>query len=202
MTRLERALWGHGTVHVAGTDEVGRGPIAGPVYAAAVILPPDVKIYGIRDSKELSRKRCEELAGEIRRLCVAWHVAQIATEEVDDVNIRQASLACMRLAISGLAVPPTHVLVDGRDAIPELVVPQEAIIRGDKRSVSIAAASILAKVARDAHMRELDSQYPGYGFARNSGYPVDAHKAALRRLGPCPAHRTSYDPVKAALAHS
>jgi ribonuclease HII len=172
------------------------------VYAGAVVLPRDVKIYGIRDSKELSRKRCEELAPEIRRLCVAWNVAQIGPEEVDDLNILQASLACMRLAIDGLAVAPTHVLVDGPSEIPGLSMPQDAIINGDNLSLSIAAASILAKVARDAHMRELDSRYPGYGFARNSGYPVPAHKAALRRMGPCPAHRKSYDPVKAVLAQS
>ncbi|HPU85585.1 MAG TPA: ribonuclease HII [Candidatus Latescibacteria bacterium] len=191
----EQQCWQSGSVRVAGVDEAGRGPLAGPVYAAAVILPRDGVPSGINDSKQLSAKRREQLDPLIRTCALAVHVASVDVEEIDRVNILQASLKAMRMAIAGLGhPPPDHVLVDGNTA-PGSGLPETAIVDGDSKSVSIAAASILAKVARDRFMAEMDTRYPGYGFARNKGYGTREHLEALARLGPCPIHRRSFQHI-------
>nr|VFJ91988.1 MAG: RNase HII [Candidatus Kentron sp. H]VFJ92270.1 MAG: RNase HII [Candidatus Kentron sp. H]VFK01453.1 MAG: RNase HII [Candidatus Kentron sp. H] len=180
---------------VAGVDEAGRGCLAGPVLAAAVVLDPDKPIPGIRDSKMLSAKRREALAALIRAGSLAWALGRAEAEEIDAVNILQAALLAMRRAVLALPVAPLRVEVDGRD-IPSLPFEARAIVRGDKTVPAIGAASILAKVARDAEMVELDREYPHYGFARHKGYPTRIHVAALERYGPCPAHRLTFGPVR------
>jgi ribonuclease HII len=195
---LRRRLVAAGARVVAGVDEVGRGPLAGPVVAAAVVLPARVDLPGLDDSKRLSRATRERLAAAIRAQAVAFAVAEVGPDEIDAQNILRASQAAMRLAIAGLGVVPDHVLVDGRE-LPGLALPQTALVGGDGRDASIAAASIVAKVHRDACMRELDARYPGFGFAAHMGYPTPAHLAALRRLGPSPVHRRSFAPVARAL---
>jgi len=194
----EQQCWQSGSVRVAGVDEAGRGPLAGPVYAAAVILPRDGIPSGINDSKRLSARQREQLDPLIRACALAVHVASVGVEEIDRVNILQASLKAMRTAIAGLGhPPPDHVLVDG-NITPGSGLPETAIVDGDSKSVSIAAASILAKVARDRFMEEMDTRYPGYGFARNKGYGTREHLEALARLGPCPIHRRSFQHVACA----
>ena len=195
---LRRRLVAAGARVVAGVDEVGRGPLAGPVVAAAVVLPARVDLPGLDDSKRLSRATRERLAAAIRAQAVAFAVAEAGPDEIDAQNILRASQAAMRRAIAGLGVVPDHVLVDGRE-LPGLGLPQTALIGGDGRDASIAAASIIAKVHRDAFMCELDARYPGFGFAAHMGYPTPAHLAALRRLGPSPVHRRSFAPVARAL---
>lgn len=180
---------------VCGVDEAGRGPLAGPVFAAAVILDPACPIEGLADSKTLSARRREALAAEIRSRAVAWGVASASVEEIDALNILQASLLAMRRAVTGLAVAPTEVLVDGLHC-PGLEIPARAIVRGDAAIAGIAAASILAKVARDADMLALHRVHPVYGFDRHKGYPTAAHLAALRAHGACVAHRRSFAPVR------
>ena len=180
--------------HVAGVDEAGRGPLAGPVVAAAVILNPAHRIKGLADSKQLSEKTRTELAGEIRSKAVAWAIGRIDHIEIDRINILQASLLAMKKAIEALTVVPEHVLVDGNQC-PRILLSVEAIIRGDQSVPAISAASILAKVARDQEMTELDQLYPGYGFARHKGYSTPEHLLALQQLGPCPIHRRSFAPV-------
>lgn len=182
---------------IAGVDEAGRGPLAGPVAAAAVILDAAQPINGLADSKQLSAATREKLAAEIRKRSCAWSVAFASVEEIDRLNILQASLLAMQRAVAGLALAPTLVLVDGNRA-PILPCTARAIVRGDVTEAAISAASILAKVARDALLDELDGVYPAYGFARHKGYPTPAHLAALAAHGPCPAHRMSFAPVRAA----
>jgi ribonuclease HII len=183
---------------LAGVDEVGRGPLAGPVVAAAVILDPQAVPDGLDDSKNLTPARRDELFALIAESALAIGVASAAAAEIDAVNIRQATLLAMRRAVAALALPPAFVLVDGNDP-PTLACPAESVIGGDAQIASIAAASIVAKVHRDRVMRELDERYPGYGFAAHAGYATSAHMQALRSLGPSPVHRKSFAPVRALL---
>lgn len=179
---------------ICGVDEAGRGPLAGPVVAAAVILDPTCPIDGLNDSKKLSAKRREALAVEIRAKALAWAVAEASVVEIDTINILQASLLAMRRAVDGLVLRPEKALIDG-NRCPELACPAEAIIGGDGKVASIAAASILAKTVRDAGMLALHADYPMYGFDRHMGYPTAFHLQALRAHGPSPVHRRSYAPV-------
>lgn len=187
---------------LAGVDEAGRGPLAGPVAVAAVILDPARRIAGLGDSKALSEARREALFPQIQSQALAWSVVLVQAEEIDRLNILQATLAGMHRAVQALPIRPSKVLVDGNRLPPELGVDAEAIVRGDARIAAISAASILAKRSRDRWMLELDAHHPGYGFAAHKGYPTPAHLDALRRLGPCPAHRRSFAPVRAVLASS
>jgi ribonuclease HII len=193
----ERAAWARG-LRVAGVDEVGRGPLAGPVVAAAVILHPAAPIDGLRDSKLLTPRQRRRLAHEIRARALAWGVGRAGPRRVDAVNVLQATWHAMRAALARLPVAPDLVLVDGSLRIPGLDRPQRAVVAGDRRSASIAAASILAKVVRDALMARADRRYPGYGFRRHKGYATAAHIEALARLGPCPLHRRSFRGVRRA----
>jgi ribonuclease HII len=179
---------------VAGVDEVGVGPLAGPVVAAAVVLGDDVDLPGLDDSKRLSAAARERLAREIRERAVAWAVGEVEPREVDRLNVYRAALEAMRRAVAGLAVAPDHLLVDAR-RIPGLDTPQTALVDGDARDGSIAAASIVAKVHRDALMIGLDRRFPGYGFAKHKGYATREHLRALRALGPSGVHRRSFAPV-------
>lgn len=176
---------------ICGVDEAGRGPLAGPVTAGAVILPKDCMILYLNDSKKLSEKRREELFWEIREKAVSYSVGIVGPERIDEINILQATYEAMRQAVSGLGVVPDLLLNDAV-TIPELAIPQVSIIKGDAKSVSIAAASILAKVTRDHLMEEYDKQFPQYGFAKHKGYGTAAHVAAIREFGPCPIHRRSF----------
>ncbi|MBO0763705.1 MAG: ribonuclease HII [Hyphomicrobiaceae bacterium] len=198
LLRYEVALWSAGAEHVAGVDEAGVSPLAGPVAAAAVIFAPGSRIPGVDDSKKLAAAARDDLADAIKARAVAWSVAFAEVEEIDSINIYWASRLAMRRAIAGLARPAEHVLVDGW-RLKGLKPPQQAIIGGDAKSLSIAAASILAKTARDALMCKLDAAYPGYGFARHKGYPVPEHRSALARLGACAIHRRSFAPVRTVL---
>jgi ribonuclease HII len=198
MLRFETLLWDRGQDGVAGVDEAGMSPLAGPVAAAAVILKPGTRITGIDDSKKLDAAMREVLAEEIKEKSAAWSVAFVEVEEIDTINIYWAGLLAMRRAIEGLKLAPQHLLIDAK-RLKEVAIPQQAIIKGDAKSASIAAASILAKVSRDALMRTLDERHPGYGFADHKGYPVRAHYAALSRLGACAAHRRSFGPVREVL---
>ena len=191
MRRYEEALLETGVSLIAGVDEVGRGPLAGPVTAAAVILPPDCDILGIDDSKKLTPLRREALALEIRAKAVCWALGWRDCSRIDEVNILQATKEAMILALRSLKGRPQHVLIDAL-YLPECNAPQTAIIRGDSFSVSIAAASILAKVARDEVMRAYGSTYPGYAFERNKGYRTRDHYEGLDKLGLCPIHRRSF----------
>ena len=179
---------------VCGVDEAGRGPLAGPVVAAAVILDPKRPIEGLNDSKKLSAKRREKLAVAIRERALAWAVAEASVEEIDRINILQASFLAMRRAVEGLALRPEKALIDG-NRCPVLDCPAEAIVGGDGKVASIAAASILAKTVRDAGMLVLHAEYPMYGFDRHMGYPTAFHLQTLREHGPSPVHRRSYAPV-------
>ena len=179
---------------VAGVDEAGRGPLAGPVVAAAVILNPDAPIAGLADSKVLSAVRREVLAAAIRGRALAWCVALADVAEIDGLNILGATMLAMRRAVEGLDPSPDEALIDG-NRCPPLACRARAIVKGDRDVASISAASILAKTARDAMLIELDARYPAYGFARHKGYPTPDHLAALTRFGPCPAHRRSFAPV-------
>lgn len=184
---------------IAGVDEAGRGPLAGEVYAAAVVIDPERPLSGVRDSKKLSAARREALAAAVRSQALAWSVASASVAEIDSLNILQASLLAMRRAVEALALPPDAVLVDG-NRLPEWQWRAIAVVGGDALVPAISAASILAKVERDAEMLRLDACYPGYGFAAHKGYPTPAHLAALRHLGPSPVHRMSFAPVRAAAA--
>lgn len=194
----ERALLEQGIRLVAGVDEVGCGCLAGPVYAAAVILPLDSRIGLIRDSKTLSILQRERIIDEVKDKATAWAVGRATWQEVDALNIRGAGALAMRRAVEGLGVTPEFVLTDAF-RIPGVTIPQKNVIRGDLNVKSIAAASIIAKVDRDKEMALLDRKYPGYGFAKHKGYATKVHKEALVRLGPSPVHRTSYAPIKALL---
>lgn len=180
----------------AGCDEVGRGPLAGDVVAAAVILDPENPIVGLDDSKKLTEKKREQLFVEIQQKAKSWCIARASVAEIDKINILQASLLAMTRAVQGLHIRPEHVLVDG-NKIPRWDYPSEAVVKGDSRVAAISAASILAKVTRDREMVALDKTYPGYGFADHKGYPTKVHMDALEKLGITPIHRTSYAPVRA-----
>lgn len=180
---------------IAGVDEAGRGPLAGPVYAAAVIFRADATIAGVADSKKLTARRREELFVQIQAEAAAWCIARAEVEEIDRLNILQATMLAMSRAVAGLSIAPAHVLVDGNRS-PDFGCPSTPIVRGDDRVPVIGAASILAKVARDQDLLRLDAEYPGYGFARHKGYGTKVHMQALQELGPCPEHRTSFAPVR------
>ncbi len=183
---------------VCGVDEAGRGPLAGPVYAAAVILDPARPIAGLADSKKLSERTRERLAAEIRERALAFGIAFASVEEIDRINILQATLLAMRRAVEGLAVQPAQALIDG-NRCPVLAMPCRAIVRGDASEPAISAASILAKTARDAEMRRIHEAFPQYALDRHKGYDTQAHRAALQLHGPAVFHRRSFAPVKALL---
>jgi ribonuclease HII len=192
--RLEKAARRCGALRIAGVDEVGRGPMFGPVVAAAVILAPKCRLDGLNDSKKLSEKKRNELDLEIRANAVAWAIAAVDVETIDRINIRHASLLAMKRAVEQLALTPDYLLIDGVDTI-DYACPQQSCVQGDGTSFSIAAASVLAKVFRDRLIVELDGQYPGYGLASHKGYCSAEHMAALARLGPTPLHRKNWSPV-------
>ena len=197
----ERQLWSRGAAVVAGVDEAGVGPLAGPVVAAAVIFEPEVSIAGVDDSKRLTAKCRETLFAEIGRLALAIGIGQAEPAEIDKIDILRATFAACRRAIGALSVRPDHVLVDGRP-IPELGIGQSALVGGDRTSFCIAAASVVAKVTRDRLMQHYDRLFPVYGFARHKGYGTRAHLEALASFGPCVIHRQSFAPVRdAARAH-
>lgn len=181
---------------ICGIDEVGRGPLAGPVVTAAVILDPARPIAGLNDSKKLSEKRRTALAEEIRDKALAWSLGRAEVGEIDELNILQATFLAMRRAVAGLAIAPAQALVDGDKVPPGLCCPARAIVGGDGSEACISAASILAKVARDNEMVALDREYPGYGLAGHKGYPTKAHMDALQLLGVTPIHRRSFAPVR------
>jgi ribonuclease HII len=195
-TYVERLLWNAGCVRVAGVDEVGMGPLAGPVVAAAVVFAPGRALSGVADSKQLTRLARERMAAKIRARAIGVGLGIVEPEEIDRLNIYQAGLRAMRLALDALPLDPDHVVVDARH-IPGLAVPQTRYGHGDAFVYSIAAASIVAKVHRDALMHQLDAQYPQYGFRRHVGYATREHLAALRRYGPSPLHRRSFAPCAA-----
>jgi ribonuclease HII len=191
---LERAAWGAGKLLVAGVDEAGRGPLAGSVVAAAVILPQDFDGAGITDSKKLSEKQRERFFERIVSEATAFCIAEASPAEIDSINILRATHLAMKRAVAGLKIPPDTVFVDGLP-VRGLHESCESFVKGDSRSLCIAAASILAKVTRDRQLIEADALYPGYGFAGHKGYPSPSHLAALKTLGPCPIHRRSFGPV-------
>ena len=186
-------------VLLAGVDEAGRGPLAGDVIAGAVILDPARPVPGLRDSKKVSRARRPQLAAAVREAAQAWAIGRASVAEIDRLNILQASLLAMRRAVEALALAPQFVLVDG-NRCPAWAYPALAVVGGDDLVPAISAASVVAKVERDAEMVALDAIHPGYGFAVHKGYPTAEHLAALRRLGPSPVHRRSFAPVRAAVA--
>lgn len=199
MLRFETGLWGRGVLRVAGVDEAGMSPLAGPVAAAAVIFAPGTRIADVDDCKRLDVATRERLAPIIRTRAVAFAVAFVEPEEIDRLNIYWAGVEAMKRALAGLALVPEHILIDGPGrGLKDLEVSHQGIVGGDQQSLSIAAASILAKTARDARMRQLDVLYPGYGLAKHKGYPVKEHVDALNRLGPSPVHRRSFAPVREA----
>jgi ribonuclease HII len=199
LLRFEVELWTQGMERVAGVDEAGMAPLAGPVVAAAAILPKNYRLKGLDDSKKiLDEERREELAVAIKRDALAWAVGVAEVEEIDRINIYHAGLQAMRRAVQGLTLAPEYALVDAR-TIPECPCPQKGIIHGDALSMSIAAASIIAKTTRDRMMSELDAQFPGYGLASHKGYPTPQHFQAIKEKGVLPIHRRSFGPVREAL---
>jgi ribonuclease HII len=186
----------------AGVDEVGRGPLVGSVVTAAVILPLDYDLPGLTDSKKLSEKRRELLAEQIKMQAIAWSVCEASASEVDALNVLQASLLAMRRAVEGLSIVPAGVWVDGNRCPQGLTMPCQAVVKGDLTVPAISAASILAKVARDAQMQQLHEAFPEYGFDKHKGYPTALHLSALARLGPLSEHRKSFAPVRAMLTQS
>ena len=186
---------------LAGTDEAGRGPLAGNVVAAAVILSPENPITGLDDSKKLTEKKRQFLAEEIKQKALSWSVVSISPQQIDEMNILQASLFAMKTAAENLDVAPDHVFVDGNKTLPDCFCACTAIIKGDSRVAEISAASILAKVERDAQMLDLHEQYPEYGFDKHKGYPTKVHREILKSIGPCPEHRRSYAPVRDAIVN-
>jgi len=191
---FENVLWQQGLHLVAGVDEVGRGPLAGPVVAAAVIFPPDFFLSNVDDSKRLSPEIREQLYPRIIESCTTYGVGIVSVEEIDRINIYQAAMLAMHKALSQLSPAAQHVLVDGHRPIPKLDLPQTAIVKGDGLSFTIGAASIIAKVVRDRIMLDYHRQFPHYGFDGHKGYPTPAHIAALRQHGPCEIHRRSFHP--------
>jgi ribonuclease HII len=198
LCRFERELQTEGFARIAGVDEAGMSPLAGPVVAAAVVLPLGYRRNGIDDSKKLSAEQRQALVVHIKAEAIAWAVGIVEPEEIDRINIYRAGLLAMRRAVEALSAAPDYLLIDAR-SLKELPIPQRGIVRGDAQSISIAAASIVAKTTRDARMVELDQQYPGYGFAKHKGYPVSEHCRALSKLGACEVHRRSFAPVREAL---
>ena len=188
---IERSCFARGVTLICGADEAGAGPLAGAVYAAAVMLPPGLVLEDLNDSKKLSPAKRERLSVQIREQAVAWAVASVDEKEIDRINILNARLQAMERAIRALDPAADYALIDGNRS-RGITCPNETVVKGDGRSASIAAASILAKVSRDHYMEEMDQRYPGYGFAQHKGYPTKAHYEALRRLGPCPIHRLSF----------
>ncbi|WP_277630187.1 ribonuclease HII [Atopococcus tabaci] len=193
MLVYEKALWEREFHYVAGIDEVGRGPLAGPVVTASVVLPPDVSLVGIRDSKKLSVSKREKFYEEIMDAAVSVGIGVVDAAQIDELNILQATKAAMKKSIEQLTVQPDYLLVDALE-LP-LPIPQTSIIKGDATSLSIAAASIIAKVTRDRMMTEYDELYPGYGFSKNAGYGTQEHLNGLKNQGPSPIHRYSFSPV-------
>ncbi len=194
--------WADRGQYVAGVDEVGRGPLAGPVVAAAVILDPNRPIEGLMDSKKISEKRREVLAEEIKEKALAWAISRVDVDEIDRINILQASLKAMTIAVSELKQQPDFVMIDGNRIPADLDIKAEAVVKGDDRVTCISAASIIAKVARDHEMIEMESIYPGYGLAKHKGYPTKVHIEALQKLGVTEIHRRTFGPVKKVLALS
>lgn len=186
---------------IAGVDEVGRGPLVGAVVTAAVILDPKQPIIGLADSKKLSEKKRLALYSEIKEKALAWAIGRAEPEEIDQLNILHATMLAMQRAVAGLAIPPDFVLIDG-NRCPSLAMPAQAVVKGDSLVAEISAASILAKVTRDAEMQALDKVYPDYGFAKHKGYPTPVHLEQLARLGPTPHHRKSFAPVRNVLMQS
>ena len=195
LLRVERSLWGTGVATVAGVDEVGVGPLAGPVVAAAVVLPQTVKLRGVDDSKKLTAALREALALQIRECALGVGIGVVEVDDIDRLNIYRAALEAMRRAVTALPIAPEHIVVDARH-IPGLTIPQTPLIGGDARCYSVAAASIVAKVTRDRVMREIDERYPQYGFRAHMGYATPQHLAAIDRYGPSPCHRRSFAPVR------
>jgi ribonuclease HII len=185
---------------IAGVDEAGRGPLAGPVTCAAVILNPDKPINGLNDSKKLSAAKRELLFPLIQQNALAWHIEFVTADEIDRINIFQATMIGMQRAVSNLSTAPDHAMIDGNKIPANLHCSAEAIVKGDTKETCIMAASILAKVARDHYMHALDKRYPQYGFSRHKGYPTALHIAAIQQHGVCPEHRRSYAPVRDAIA--
>jgi ribonuclease HII len=196
--KFEQELWERGVEHIAGVDEAGMSPLAGPVVAAAVVLPRDFRIARVDDSKKLSAEVRTELAATIKENALAWAVGLVEPAEIDRINIYHAGLLAMRRAIEGRALRPAHLLIDAR-RLKDVPIEQTPIVRGDALSFSIAAASIIAKTTRDARMLELDALYPGYGLAQHKGYPVAQHVRALETLGVSEIHRRSFGPVRKAM---
>jgi ribonuclease HII len=194
LCRRERELREKGYRYVAGTDEAGRGPLAGPVVAAAVILPEDKPLCGLDDSKKLTPRQRRELFREITSSALAWSVGSSSPAYIDATDILQATRKAMEQALAKLSLLPDYLLVDALH-LPGVALPQEGIEGGDGKCACIAAASVVAKVTRDTWMEEWDRQYPGYGFARHKGYPTPEHVQALMKLGPCPLHRRSFEPL-------
>lgn len=191
MWEIEKSLREKGYRTIAGVDEAGRGPLADEVYAAAVVLPEGVLIEGLNDSKKLSEKKRENLFDEIKEVALCYAVATASVEEIDELNIRNATYVAMNRAIEALDIKPDYVIVDG-DCIKECNYPHECIVKGDAKSMSIAAASILAKVSRDRHMLQMAHKYPQYGFEKHKGYGTKAHIEALKEFGPCEIHRKTF----------
>lgn len=191
MYEIENVYRSQGYVNIAGVDEAGRGPLAGPVYAAAVILPPDTVIKGINDSKKLSEKRREELFEEITEKAVAYNICSIDEKRIDEINILNATYEAMNGAVNGLKIQPDFVIIDG-NRISGMTIPHETVVKGDAKSISIAAASILAKVSRDRFICEMAEKYPQYGFEKHKGYGTKAHNEAILKYGPCPIHRKTF----------
>lgn len=198
LLKYESELWAQGFLQIAGVDEAGVGPLAGPVVAGAVILPREYKLRELNDSKKLDEATREQLAAQLKADAVAWALGSAEVAEIDRLNIYHAGLLAMRRAVEALSTPPDFVLVDAR-TIPAIPMGQRGIIKGDSLSASIAAASILAKTARDALLHEYERQYPGYGFAAHKGYPTPEHFKALRERGALPIHRRSFRPVREVL---
>jgi len=199
MFAIERELQASGCTLIAGVDEAGMGPLAGPIVAAAVILGDAERIHGIDDSKRLDANKRTKLAAEIRANATSYSIGTADVAEIDQLNVYHAGLLAMRRAVEGLELRPDHILVDAR-RIPDIGIEQSAYVRGDSRSLSIAAASIIAKTHRDSLMEDLDRAHPGYGFSRHKGYGTPEHQAALRRLGMSSVHRSSYDAVRELVA--
>lgn len=195
MWQYEHEAKAKGYQWIAGTDEVGRGPLAGPVVAAAVILPEEIQLPGINDSKKLTEKQRETLMEQIKKEAISWAIMEVDERMIDEINILEASRIAMQQAVQALPKQADFVLVDGLEN-PQITLPSQAIVKGDSKSISIAAASIIAKVYRDRLMKVYDKAYPGYGFAENKGYPTEEHLEAIEKLGPSPIHRMSFAPLK------
>lgn len=199
MTESDKEFQGPGEFTgplICGVDEAGRGPLAGPVVAAAVIPSNDLDITGIKDSKELTPNRRELLRERIEDSSTQWALGVVGPEIVDEINILQATFMAMRMAVRKLKTKPDFIMVDGRFEIPKIEIRQKAVVKGDSKELSIAAASILAKTHRDMLMSRLEKRYPGYGFSKHKGYPTKEHISNLEKLGPCPIHRKSFRPVR------